>query len=574
MHTARMNRQIVVNVTPRETRIAVLEDGRLMEFRVEREERVVGSIYKGIVQNVLPGMDAAFVDIGLERNAFLYVADILPEDEGDGESPAGIKRSELRRRKIKDLLKPGQEVMVQVIKGPRGTKGARVSTRIALPGRYVVLMPTLNHLGVSRKIEDRKERDRLKRIGEKIRPEGFGLIMRTECEQRTQTELKQDVRYLQNAWSTVIANAKTHRAPACVYRDQSLLYRTLRDIVTEDVTKIVIDDPDEFEKVHAVTEMLMPKLRDRIILYDGDNPIFDHFNIEKDLERLLDNKVWLKSGSYLVIDEMEAITAIDVNTGKHVGSVNLADTILQANLEAAEEVGRQLRLRDIGGIIVVDFIDMTSANDRKKLLKHFQDVLKRDRARTRVGRISSLGLVEMTRKRTGESVTESITSLCPECEGQGRVPSTETVSLWVERDLQRALGSPGNAFYVECSPAVCESLIGPDGENVEELEHRLRRAIYIRSNPTLAQDEYRIEEAEITELDRELVPFRRAQVIECNVRTSTLPGSTKAVGWTDDGYYLELAEGEAHIGKRVKVCIEDIRRSFAIASVITTGARA
>ncbi len=569
-----MNRQIVVNFTPRETRIAVLEDGRLMEFRVEREERVVGSIYKGIVQNVLPGMDAAFVDIGLERNAFLYVADILPEDEGDGESPAGIKRSELRRRKIKDLLKPGQEVMVQVIKGPRGTKGARVSTRIALPGRYVVLMPTLNHLGVSRKIEDRKERDRLKRIGEKIRPEGFGLIMRTECEQRTQTELKQDVRYLQNAWSTVVESAKSHRAPSCVYRDQSLLYRTLRDIVTEDVTKIVIDDPDEFEKVHAVTEILMPKLRDRIFLYDGDNPIFDHYNIEKDLERLRDNKVWLKSGSYLVIDEMEAITAIDVNTGKHVGTVNLADTILQANLEASEEVGRQLRLRDIGGIIVVDFIDMASANDRKKLLKHFQEVLKRDRARTRVGRISSLGLVEMTRKRTGESVTESITSLCPECEGQGRVPSTETVSLWVERDLQRALGSPGNAFYVECSPAVCESLIGPDGENVEELEHRLRRAIYVRSNPTLAQDEYRIEEAEITELDRELVPFRRAQVIECNVRASTLPGSTKAVGWTDDGYYLELSEGEAHIGKRVKVCVEDIRRSFAIASVITTGARA
>jgi ribonuclease G len=568
-----MNRQIVVNVTPRETRIAVLEDGRLMEFRVEREERVVGSIYKGIVQNVLPGMDAAFVDIGLERNAFLYVADILPEDEGDGESPAGIKRSELRRRKIKDLLKPGQEVMVQVIKGPRGTKGARVSTRIALPGRYLVLMPTLNHLGVSRKIEDRKERERLKRIGEKIRPEGFGLIMRTECEQRTQTELKQDVRYLLNAWNTVVEAAKTHRAPSCVYRDQSLLYRTLRDIVTEDVTKIVIDDPDEFEKVHAVTEILMPKLRDRIFLYDGDNPIFDHYNIEKDLERLLDNKVWLKSGSYLVIDEMEAITAIDVNTGKHVGSVNLADTILQANLEAAEEVGRQLRLRDIGGIIVVDFIDMASASDRKKLLKHFQEVLKRDRARTRVGRISSLGLVEMTRKRTGESVTESITSLCPECEGQGRVPSTETVSLWVERDLQRALGSPGNAFYVECSPAVCESLIGPDGENVEELEHRLRRAIYVRSNPTLAQDEYRIEEGEISDFDRELVPFRRAQVIECNVRASTLPGATKAVGWTDDGYYLELTEGEAHIGKRVKVCIEDIRRSFAIASVITTGVR-
>ncbi|GIV02474.1 MAG: ribonuclease G [Fimbriimonadales bacterium] len=568
-----MNRQIVVNVTPRETRIAVLEDGRLMEYRVEREERVVGSIYKGLVQNVLPGMDAAFVDIGLERNAFLYVADILPEEDGEGESPASIKRSELRRRKIKDLIKPGQEIMVQVIKGPRGAKGARVSTRISLPGRYVVLMPTLNHLGVSRKIEDRKERDRLRKVGEKIKPEGFGLVMRTECEGRTQTELKQDVRFLVKAWQKVVENAKKHRAPACVYRDQSLLYRTLRDIVSEDVSKIVIDDPDEFEKVYAVSDLLVPALKDRIFLYDGETPIFDHYNIEKELERLLHPKVWLKSGSYLVIDEMEAITAIDVNTGKHVGTTNLADTILKANLEAAEEVGRQLRLRDIGGIIVVDFIDMASAADRKKLLKHFQEVLKRDRARTRVGRISSLGLVEMTRKRTGESVTESITSLCPECNGIGRVPSTETVSLWVERDLQRALHSPGNAFYVECNPAVCESLIGPDGENVEELEHRLRRAVYVRSNPTLAQDEYRIEHGDIEEIEAELLPFRRAQVIECNVRASTLPGSTKAVGWTDDGYYLELSEGEPHIGKRVKVCLEDIRRSFAIASVITTGAR-
>jgi ribonuclease G len=569
-----MNRQIIVNVTPRETRIAVTEDGLLMEFRVEREERVVGGIYKGIVQNVLPGMDAAFVDIGLERNAFLYVADILPDEEngnGDG-SPASLKRSDLRRRKIKDLLRPGQELMVQVIKGPRGTKGARVSSRIALPGRSVVLMPTGSHLGVSRKIESRTERERLRRIGEKIRPEGFGLIMRTECEGRTDEDLSSDVEYLKSEWAKVVAAAKKTRAPALVYRDESLLYRTLRDIVTEDVRKIVIDDPDEFEKVHAVAEQVMPELQERIYLYDGEAPIFDQYNIERDLDRLILQKVWLKSGAYLVIDEMEAVTAIDINTGKLVGTTNLADTILAANLEAADEVGRQLRLRDIGGIIVVDFIDMTSANDKKRVLTHFQNVLKRDRARTRIGRISSLGLVEMTRKRTGESVTESITSACPTCTGRGRVPSSQTVSLWVERDLRREISQPGNAFFVECSPAVSEAIIGPDGENVEDLEHALRRALFVRSNPTLSQEEYSITAGSIEEFERRAMGYRRAQVIECNVRESDLHGQSKAIGWTDSGYLIDLLEGEELIGKRVKVCLEDIRRSFAAGSVILTGA--
>jgi ribonuclease G len=545
-----------------------------MEFRIEREERVVGGIYKGIVQNVLPGMDAAFVDIGLERNAFLYVADILPDDEtgnGDG-SPASLKRSDLRRRKIKDLLRPGQEMMVQVIKGPRGTKGARVSSRIALPGRSVVLMPTGNHLGVSRKIESRTERERLRKIGEKIRPDGFGLIMRTECEGRTDEDLRSDVEYLEIEWAKVVKAAKRTRAPALVYRDESLLYRTLRDIVTEDVRKIIIDDPDEFEKAHAVAEQVMPDLQERIFLYDGEVPIFDQFNIEKDLERLILQKVWLKSGAYLVIDEMEAVTAIDINTGKLVGTTNLADTILSANMEAADEVGRQLRLRDIGGIIVVDFIDMTSASDKKKVLTHFQDVLLRDRARTRIGRISSLGLVEMTRKRTGESVTESITSSCPTCIGRGRVPSSQTVSLWVERDLRRELSQSGNAFLVECSQPVCEAIIGPNGENVEELEHSLRRALFIRSNPTLGQDEYTITSGSIEEFERKAMGYRRAQVIECNVRESVLQGLPKAVGWTDSGYFIELVDGEQYIGRRVKVCLEDIRRSFASGSVILTGA--
>lgn len=565
--------EFIVNCSNRETRIALLEDGELMEFRVEREERVVGSIFKGIVQNVLPGMDAAFVDIGLERNAFLYVADILPEEQ-DTSTPAAMKRSELRRRKIKDLLKPGQQLMVQVTKGPRGTKGARVSTRIALPGRYVVLMPESSHVGVSRKIEDRSERERLRKIGDKICPAGFGMIMRTECESRTEAELKADVQFLVQLWSQVLSSAKRQRAPACVHRDQTLLYRTVRDMFGEEIDRMVIDDPDEYEKVHMVAGVVAPKMRDKIQLYDKETPIFDAYGVERELERLLAHKVWLKSGGYLVVDEMEALTAIDINTGKQVGSTSLSDTILKANMEAAAEVCRQLRLRDMGGIIVIDFIDMESADDRKKLLDHFTEVLGRDRARTRVGRISSLGLIEITRKRTGESVTETITDQCPMCQGLGRISSKETVSLWIERDMWRKIAEPGDAFLVECHPAVVEALIGVDGENVELLEHEMRRGIFVRADFDMEYEEYEIRSGFMEELEKEYMGLRRAQVLECNVRRSAFELTNKTVGWTDSGYYIELLDGQQHIGHRAKVCLQDIRRSYAVADLILPGSPA
>lgn len=562
--------EIVVNVSNRETRIAMLEDGDLMEYRVEREERVVGSIFRGIVQNVLPGMDAAFVDIGLERNAFLYVADILPDEPADN-SPASIKRSELRRRKIKELIRPGQELMVQVTKGPRGTKGARVSARIALPGRYVVLMPEAGHMGVSRKVEDRTERERLRRIGTKIMPEGFGLIMRTECEGRSEAELKADVKFLQQLWAQVLATAKRQRAPSIVHRDQTLLYRTVRDMFGDELDRMVIDDPDEYEKVHLAASVVAPGLKDKIELYDRSQPVFDYFGIEKDLERLLQHKVHMKSGGYLVVDEMEALTAIDVNTGKQVGSTSLSDTILRANMEAADEVCRQLRLRDMGGIIVIDFIDMESETDKKKVLTHFTKRLERDRARTRVGRVSSLGLVEITRKRTGESVTEAISEVCPICEGQGRISSKETVSLWIERDMWRKVREPGSAFSVRCHPSVVEALIGADGENVEELEHEMRRGIYIRADFDMEYDEYEIISGNIDEFDRSLMGVRRAQVLEVNVRRSSFDNIKKVIGWTDSGYYIELIDGQEWIGQRAKVCLQDLRRSFAVANVIMPG---
>ncbi|ARU43280.1 hypothetical protein CCB81_03565 [Armatimonadetes bacterium Uphvl-Ar2] len=559
--------QIIVNVSSRETRIAVLEDRDLVEYRVEREERVVGSIFKGVVQNVLPGMDAAFVDIGLERNAFLYVADIMPDDINDN-SPASVRRSELRRRKIKELIKPGQELMVQVTKGPRGTKGARVTTRISLPGRYVVLMPEHSQVGVSRKLEDRKERERLRRIGEKITPAGFGLIMRTECEGRTAEELLADVQFLQQLWAQTLESAKRLRAPAVVHRDQTLLYRTIRDVFGDEIDRLVIDDPEEYEKVSLVAGMVVPALRGKITLYDQEEPIFDHYGIEKDLDRLLLHKVWLKSGGYLVVDETEALTAIDVNTGKQVGSHSLNETILSTNMEAAREVCRQLRLRDMGGIIVIDFIDMEEADAQKRLLDYFTKQLARDRARTRVGKISSLGLVEITRKRTGESVTEAITSLCPLCNGRGRIASSDTVGLWIERDMRRRLNEPGNAFHIVCHPAVVEALIGADGEVIEEMEHELQRGLYIRANHDIGIEEYHIEGGTIEEFDRYFMGFRRAQVLECTVRRSAVESTGKVIGWTDGGYFVELLGAEDLVGQRVKVVLQDIRRAFGVGDVI------
>lgn len=564
------NSELIVNVTNRETRIALLEDGKLMEFRVEREERVVGSIFKGIVQNVLPGMDAAFVDIGLERNAYLSIADVLPE-EGSDNSPAAVRRSELRRRKIKDLLKPGQQLMVQVTKGPRGTKGARVSTRISLPGRCVVLMPETTSVGVSRKIEDRRERERLKKIGEKICPENFGLIMRTECEGRTEAELRADVLYLVHVWEEVTKQAKRERAPACVHRDQTLLFRTVRDVFGETITRMIIDDPDEYEKVHLIAKAVAPAMVKKIQLYDREEPVFEFHGIERELDRIMQHQVPLKSGGYLVIDEMEALTAIDVNTGKHVGSSGLSDTIAKTNLEAADEILRQLRLRDMGGIIVCDFIDMEDATAKKRVMDHFSAGLERDRARTRIGKISSLGLLELTRKRTGESVTQEITEICPMCLGVGRIASKETLSLMIEREMRNRRGEPGNAFFVEAHPAVVEALIGLDGESVEELEHEIRRGIYIRANFDFEYDEYEITSGTLDQFDAELMNYRRAQVIEVNVRRSAFENINRAIGWTDDGFFIELINGQESIGHRSRVAIYDLRRSFGVADLIQPG---
>jgi Ribonuclease G/E len=346
----------------------------------------------------------------------------------------------------------------------------------------------------------------------------FGLILRTESEGKTEKEIGQDIEYLTQLWQQIRGNIAQAHAPALVHRDASLLYRVLRDVFSSEVDRLWIDDPEEYEKVHEVLKVIAPALRTRVMLYDKPTPMFEQFNIEKEMERLLRRKVWLKSGGYITIDETEAFTAIDVNTGKFTGKTSLAETILKTNLEAVEEVCRQLRLRDIGGIIVVDFIDMGRKSDHRQVMQALQRTLKRDRARFRIGRISSLGLVELTRKRTGESVTESLTRPCPTCHGRGRIPAPDTVSLWIERDLAaRALKEQVEAYLIEAHPSVVEHLVGEDGVNIDLLEHQLEVGLFARARPDLPIDEYRVQGGALETLKRQHLPYKLLQVVECQL---------------------------------------------------------
>lgn len=568
-----MSKEIIVNVDNRETRIAVLDDKQLVELHVEREQRVVGNVYKAKVENVLQGMDAAFVEIGLERNAFLYVADILPEEDEDG----GRNRNR-RDLHIKDLVSRGDQLLVQVVKGPRGTKGSRVSTRLSLPGRFLVLMPEANNLGVSRKIDESKERDRLKKIVQSFREQGFGVIVRTEAEGRGMNELRQDYLMLTDTWRQIQAKAKSTQAPALIHQDMGLVYKILRDAFGSDIGRLVIDSPTDYAQAHEIIARLSPDLQDRIELYDGERPIFEHFKIEDDIDRLLRRKVPLKSGGSLIIDQTEALVSIDVNSGKFTGTTGLADTILKTNLEATEEIARQLRLRDLGGMIILDFIDMENARDKKAVMDAFVKALKDDRSRTKISSISALGLIEMTRKRTGETVDTAMTEICPYCQGLGRVASAETVSLSIERELRRlAVGSNADGFLVSAHPDVCAHLIGAQGEDVEALERAIRRSVHIRCVPSWHHvEKYDIDPTSTQKVEQNHSLPRRGQIVEVVVGREDPLGERApwALGYMLPQRSLEvdLVNGAKFLGHTVRVKLLDVRRSVAVGEVLTGNA--
>ena len=433
-----MKKEIVIDKEPGLTRVAVLEDGELCEFYLEREgaRKLAGNIYKGRVQNVLPGMQAAFVDIGTDKNAFLYVGDAGVDQRDftfDGKTQPVVS--------IKKAVKNGQEVLVQVVKEPDGTKGARITTHITLPGRYVVLVPMVDYVGVSRRIASDEERKRLKEEAERIKPEGMGLIVRTAAEGLNAEDFEGDVQYLTALWHEIEKRGRIRVAPACIHEDENLLTRTVRDLFGSDVDRFVLADAQDVEQVRQTLKLISPQLADRVEQYTGKSPIFDIYRVEHKLDKALQHKVWLKNGGYLFVDQTEALTIIDVNTGKFVGSHDLQDTVFKLNCEAAQEVARQVRLRDLGGIIIIDFIDMENLENRQKLVEVLREAFKRDRNKTNVVGLTGLGLVEMTRKKMRTKLSANMEKTCPCCGGTGRVMQEEHTARRALREVMRIKAS-------------------------------------------------------------------------------------------------------------------------------------
>ncbi len=487
-----MGKDIIANVEPYETRVAVVEGGTLLNIFIERNAPLAGNIYKGRVANVLPGMEAAFVDIGLERNAFLHVADIRSERLAGEEVEESFGRGAIGQR-----LRVGQEILVQVTKEPMGTKGARVTTYVALPARFLVLMPTVNYVGVSRRIEDDKERKRLRELADRLRPERMGLIVRTAAEGATEKELVDDLRFLLQVWNRVEERSRAGRAPTLVYQDLGVIRRIVRDLFTEDVDRFIIDSPSEFERIQDLLASFAAKLKNRLQLYRDGEPIFEHFGVERELERALRRKVWLKSGGYIIIDRTEAFTVIDVNTGKYVGKTDLASTIFRTNMEAIGEIIRQVTLRDIGGIILIDFIDMENDSHQKRVLQGLNDAVRNDRAKVHVIDLTGLGLVEMTRKRVFQDLEEVMRTPCPYCEGRGRVLSPETISRRVRREIRKMLrSSAARAILIEVHPEVYEDLFHEGSSWLRSLEEGTGKRVRIRPREGMHLEKVAVVEGE------------------------------------------------------------------------------
>ncbi len=481
--------KIVVDVGINETRLGFLEDEELVELYIERKnnKRIVGNIYKGRVTNVLPGMQAAFVDIGLEKNSFLYVKDALPQ-ELTGEVAEAFKDMSIR-----DVLKTGQEVIVQVIKEPIGTKGARVTTHITLPGRYMVLMPYTDYVGVSRRIGDEAERERLKSEIEEIKPNNMGVIVRTVAEGKTNDDFKDDIKFLLKLWQKIEKEKKLGFAPRLVYKDFDLVNRTIRDIFNQDIQKFVINDEAEYKSSKELLELISPGLKDRLEFFNDDmEDVFQHYNIESQINKGISRKVWLKSGGYIVMDTTEALTVIDVNTGKYVGTTDLEDTVYQTNLEATTEIAKQLRLRDIGGIIIVDFIDMTNEKYEQDVLNKLEKALSKDRTKTKILGITHLGLVEITRKKVRQRLDFLLQKKCNCCDGSGKVISEYTLLHKLEKQTKRiSLHTSCQAVIFEINPAALESILGEIGL-IEEIEAVTRLKIFFHTNEALAYGELKM----------------------------------------------------------------------------------
>jgi len=543
--------EILISCDDWENRVAVLEEGALAEIYFEREEKVIGSIYKGRVENVLPGMGACFVNIGLGRNAFLYVDDIMRDPINIGETEITDRR---RGNTVSDLLRVGDDVLVQVVKEPRGLKGARVSTNISLPGRYLVLMPTGRYSGVSSRIEDPDERARLKQVMRRVRPEGMATIVRTAAANVSEAELIADLGVQLRLWHGILESYKRASAPALLHKDLNLVFKAVRDFMTSDVEQVVIDSKEQFDEIRSTMSLLGPQYLSRLKLWEGPGNLFAVRRIDDELQKLLKPKIMLPSGGHLVLESTEALTVIDVNTGKFTGGRNLEDTLVRTNIEAAAEIARQVRLRDIGGIIVVDFIDMAHARNRQQVIDTLTGALRRDRTRSTIQVFSNLGLLEFTRKRVGKDLSGQLRSDCPYCGGLGDVMSSETIAIGLLRQIrQRGLdGGRGRKFDVVADPSVATQLMGWYKDEFEKVAKSFSLELHLFVEAHRHRENITFESAK-----RHRHPLTAGKEVEADLLNVRVPDPASGVAVVE-GCLVEVKDGANGTGQTVKLRILEV----------------
>jgi len=566
----KVKKEIFVSVEVTEQRVAVLEDDVVVEVYLGRPSHrsVAGNVYKGIIDNVLPGMEASFVDIGLEKNGFLYVDEIVvPELEG----------KQRHGRRIQELVERGQEVLVQAVKDPMGTKGARLTTEISLPGRFLVFVPYGDGIGVSRRLED-EERERLKVICKELELPDGGLIVRTAAEGASKEELEGDLALLQKLWSTIQGRAKRADAPSLVYQESELPLRIIRDLFIRDFERVVVDHDRTYRRIVGYLKRTSPELAARVEHYTGKEPLMERYGVDDAVRSTLNRRVDLPSGGYLIFDYAEAFTVVDVNTGRFVGSrgrtsgARLEDTITKNNLEAVGEVVRQLRLRDVGGIIVIDFIDMANPKNRHLVEEALERELERDRTKTYVVEISPLGLVEMTRQNVTDGPREILTNVCPSCKGDGVVVSMETHAVDAERRIRRLIaGSRSKAFHIELNSQVATVLLGPGASRLAELEKETGRSLAIKGRQRASHDHFVVlEEGSPAKVEPKALPVEPGQELEVELEEHQHSDSDAIA--RVDGYVVTVREAASRVGETVEIMIEDVARTTAHA-VIADGER-
>ena len=556
-----MSKQIIINSGLREKRAAILVNNSLDDILFTRDtyDQIVRNIYKARIKDVLPGMQAAFVDIGIEKNAFIHISDAFPLL-----NDRQLQKWNNKELGIQHVFQPGQEIMVQVVKEPIGSKGPKVTCKVTLPGRYFVLLPFENKIGISRRIDNEVERSRLKKIANELIVNGQGLIVRTNAIQKEKTVLDNDYSYLIRLWSKIRKDYARSKAPALVYKDVELINLIIRDYLSEDIDKVVIDSREDYTKLLQLADKIVPELKNRIYYYKKKRPVFVTYGIEDKMDKSLKRKVWLNSGGYINFDTTEALVSVDVNTGKYIGKKNLQQTVFKTNMEAAKEIARQLRLRDIGGIIIIDFIDMNLQKHKDQVLACLEEELARDRTKTAVLGLTRLGLVEMTRKKVRDGLGELFQKECPYCGGTGRVLSETTMAFKVIREIKKMSES---AILIEVHPNVASVLIGPGGDKLQELENDLDKDIYIRGNNELHLEKYNIiKKGSKKNLKKLALPVKEGKKyrVEISEKHANNPndGITRI-----KGYIIIINKGGHLVGQEVEIKIKEVARTFALAEL-------